>query len=261
MSLYASLMDLLNAADGIPTAALASISDAVKLRALGQASAKADDIALRAQYTLPLRAVVGSEALWVPATGSTGTGIASVALTAGEEPTQAWAVKIEVLTTGALGVATGRVSTDNGTTWGSSFTISATPLVVERAGITVTFSDDGSGGFFDGDFFWIPVSYGSLTSYVVDIAVYRLLRGRGFDPNGAARDPLLDAHKEAIRWLEMVRDGKCDLGLQDSNASRPDRFRFAPPIAGEGDRRWDQVMGREAVSRYGNGYDPYRGLG
>lgn len=263
MSLYASLMDLGNAADGIPSAALAPLSngDAVKLRALRQASAKADSY-LRTQYALPLRATVEEEATWVAATGSTATAIGTPALIEGSEPTQAWGVQIEVLTTGALGVATGRASYDNGTTWGSSFTITASAISLTRAGITVTFSDDDGGGFFDGDFYWIPVGFKDLTSYVVDLAVYRLMRGRGFNPDGEARDPLRDAHKDAIKWLESVRDGKVDLGLVDASSKKEDGFRFAPSTAGEGDRRWDEVMGRESRSTASSrSWDPYRGLG
>jgi hypothetical protein len=163
-------------------------------------------------------------------------------------PLQAYGIIVQVLTTGALGVATGRMSQDGGITYGSSFVLSSSPVVLSW-GVTVTFSDPGVGGFCAGDQYQCSVSYGSLTSYVVAVATYSLLRTRGVAPDGNAYDPIREAHKEALRWFESVRDLKTDPGLIDSSGGNGQDVFVEVPTAGdesglEPDRGWQSVLGR-----------------
>lgn len=244
-SYYATPLDL--ELQGAPSPSLVRVRNA-RVYQLQVASTKADDY-LRGRYTPPYVAQVGTvQPVLVDA--STATGTMSVALTTGATvfPLQAYGIIAQVLTTGALGVATGRMSQDGGITYGSSFVISSTPIVLSW-GVTVTFSDPGVGGFYVGDQYQCSVSYGSLTSHVVAIATYGLLRTRGVAPDGNAYDPIRDAYKEAIRWFESVRDLKTDPGLTDSSGGTGQDVFIEVPVDGdqsglEPDRGWQSVLGR-----------------
>lgn len=244
-SYYATPLDL--ELQGAPSPSLVRVRNA-RVYQLQVASTKADDY-LRGRYTPPFVATVGTvQPVLVDA--STATGVMSVALTVGAVvvPLQAYGIVVQVLTTGALGVATGRMSQDGGITYGSSFVLSSTPVVLSW-GVTVTFSDPGVGGFYVGDQYQCSVSYGSLTSHVVAIATYSLLRTRGVAPDGNAYDPIRDAYKEAIRWFESVRDLKTDPGLTDSAGGTGQDVFIEVPIDGdetglEPDRGWQSVLGR-----------------
>lgn len=248
MSLYATALDL--ELFGAPAAALQRVrtSEAYQLT---MASGMADDY-LRGRYVLPLVAVPG-ETLPFPATGSTGTGTVVAAYTAGASyPLQAYGIIVQVLTTGALGVATARMSVNGGVTYSPSFVITATPIVLSF-GITLTFSDTSGGGFYVGDQYKISVSYGSLTGYVVSLATFTLLRVRGVAPDGNAYDPIRDAYKQALRWLEHVRDLRTDPGLTASTGGDgSDVFIEVPtendPDGLELDRSWQSVMGRGPIT-------------
>lgn len=245
MALFASLMDLDSEAGGIPTAALSSIANATKLRALSRCSDEALSY-VRARYSEPVQAVVETPE-FVPATGSTGTGEVTAARTAGASITQAYGVMMEVLTTGAIGVATARVSTDSGIRWGASFTIPDGDVALS-IGVTLTFSDDDGGGFFDGDIYRIPVAFGALTAKVLALATYTLLVGRGYDPDGAGGDMIGRQYKRAYEWLKGVRDNQIDPGLTDGTAGVEEGgFVFFPTTVGQGDRGWSKVLGRDTI--------------
>lgn len=222
---------------------------------LAVASAKADDY-LRSRYALgSLVAQVGAVTPEL-VTASTGTGTMAVAATSATSlPSTAYGIVVLVLTTGALGVATAKMSVDGGVTYGSSFVVTSIPIVMSW-GVTVTFADPGVGGFYVGDQYACSVSYGSLTSYVVAVATYSLLRTRGVAPDGNAYDPIRDAYKEAIKWFEGVRDLKTDPGLTSSAGSTGQDVFIEVPITGddesglEPDRGWQSVIGRGG---YGSG--------
>lgn len=242
MSLYATPLDLL--LEGAPAAALVRVASS-RVRNLAASSGVADD-SLRGRYTLPLQVTTIGETDYAPVTGSTATGTVSAAQTVGVDlPFQAYGIVIEVLSSGALGVATARMSTDGGVQFGNSFTVSSTPIVLSF-GVTVTFS---SGTYYIGDAYRITVSYGSLTSHVVSHAVYKLLRVRGVAPDGNAYDPIRDAYKEALKWFQDVRDLRVDPGLTDSSTNNGSDVFIEVPVDGDGtglelDRRFQSTMGR-----------------
>lgn len=248
MSLYCTPQDL--ELEGLPTAATALVA-ASRMRMCQAASNEADTYLSPGRYTLPLAAVVGLVE-HVPATGSTGTGTITVTIPSGVTIVRAYGVRLEVLTTGGSGVATARVSIDSGITWQQTFTIATgarTVTLSSTESLTLTFD---SGTWFDGDLLYIPVSYKALTSACVAIASRKLLRRRGFDAD-AAYEETVSAAKEAVKWLEGVRDNKNDPGLTDSSTSTNEGgFLYAPETEYEGDRRWDSVMGRVARSQPAN---------
>lgn len=243
MSLYATKLDLDR--EGAPSAALARVSSS-ELAQLRAASNKADD-KLRGRYTLPVYAVSSLECDVVQVSGSTGTGEMTASWTGTARPTQAYGLMVEVLTTGALNAATARLSTNGGVSWGASFTLTST-LVVSAAGVTLAFS---SGTYYDGDVYRVTVSFGSLTTHVVALAVYAILKLRGWAPEGNGAEPIRDAYKEALKWLDDVRDLRADPGLSDSVGSDgSDMIQREPSDVGdealEVDRRWQSVMGRSS---------------
>ena len=248
MPLYASTQDL----DllGLPAAATATVA-ASRIPMLQAASLEADSY-LRARYSLPLLPTVEAVEPY-PASGSTGTGQIVVSVPSGVTLTRAWGVRLEVLTTGVSGVATGRVSIDGGVTWQPTIALSNGALTVTLSGsesLTLTLSDPGGAGWFDGDLFYVPVRFGALTQNVVALASWKLLGRRGGDPDSAAYDFIKTAWKEAVRWLEGVRDNKHDPGLTDSSAGTNEGgFLYYPETEFEGDRRWDGTLGRTARSQ------------
>ena len=248
MPLYASTQDL----DllGLPAASTATVA-ASRAPMLQAASLDADTY-LRARYTLPLSATIETVECQ-PATGSTGTGQIVASVPSGVTLTRAWGVRLEVLTTGASGVATARISIDGGATWQPTFTISNGSRTVTLSGtesLTLTFSDPGSAGWFDGDIFYIPVRFGALTHHVVALAAWKMLGRRGVDPDSAGYDYIRTAYKDAVKWLEGVRDNKIDPGLTDSSAATSEGgFVYEPEVEHQGDRRWDSVLGRVARSQ------------
>ena len=246
MSLYCTPQDL--ELEGLPTAATATVASS-RLRMCQAASNDADSIISPARYTLPIADVVGFVE-HVAATGSTGTGTISVAIPSGVTITRAYGVRLEVLTTGGSGVATARVSIDCGVTWQATFTITTgtrTVTLSSTESLTLTFD---SGTWFDGDLHYIPVGYKALTSACVAIASRKLLRKRGFDPD-SAYDEIVSAAKDAVKWLEGVRDNKNDPGLLDASPSTVENsFLFEPEdfATGGGLRNWESVMGRKGRS-------------
>lgn len=243
MSLYASILDFTQ--EGLPSAATASVSNQ-RLRALRAASTLADDY-LRARYTLPIQAVVG-EVEYIPASGSTGSGLITAALTSGATITQAYGVRVEILTTGASGVATARISITSGQTWLTTFTV-VNGTVDLSIGVTLTFSDPNGLGWFDGDLYDVPVNFGSLTTHVVWLATWGLLMRRGFNPDmdPGSYDALKTQYKAAMAWLEGIRDNKIRADLTDSTGSAEEGlFLFEPEISEyeDADRDWTQVLGR-----------------
>ena len=143
------------------------------------------------------------------------------------------------------------MSIDSGVTWQATFTIATgnrTVTLSSTESLTLTFD---SGTWFDGDILYIPVGYKALTSHCVAIASWRLLTRRGVDPDSAAYDAIRTAYKDAIKWLEGVRDNKNDPGLTDSTTSTVEgSFLFEPEDfdTGGGRRNWESVMGRQARS-------------
>lgn len=245
--LLASVMDLDSEAGGVRPRALGSVTTATKRRALLRASSKAMSY-LRARYSDTIYAIIEDPtAEFVPATGSTGTGVMAAAFTAPNVVSRAYGIIVEVLTTGAIGVATARVSTDSGQTYSASFTIPDGDLALS-IGVTLTFSDAGGGGFFDGDVYRVPVGYGAVTTETLAIASYDLMGGRGWDPEAPGGDPVRNRYKDAIRWFEGVRDNQIDPGLGDNTTTEEGGFFFYPDQAGEGDRGWNQAMGRTPVT-------------
>ncbi len=246
MSLYCTPQDL--ELEGLPAAATASVASS-RLR-MCRAQSNIADSYLTGRYTLPLLAKV-DVVEHVAATGSTGTGVLTSAIPSGVAVTQAYGVRLEVLTTGGSGVATARVSIDSGNTWQTTFTIvtgNRTVTISSTESLTLTFD---SGTWFDGDLFYIPVSYGALTSHVVAMASRHLLRRRGFDPDSAYEEIVLAA-KEAIKWLEGVKANGPDPGLTDSTTGVVEgSFLFEPEDFqdGEGRREWQSVMGRRGRSK------------
>src|SRR5688500_7132985 len=65
------------------------------------------------------------------------------------------------------------------------------------------------------------LSYGEdLRSAVVDIAKWRLIKRRGFNPNSGQDAVIADAYKDAIAWLGLIARGDCELdGVVDSTES------------------------------------------
>lgn len=247
MSLYASTQDL--SLLGLPAAATAGVA-ASRVSMLQMASLEADSY-LRARYTLPLVAQLGVVEHY-PAPGSTGTGQVEAVAGVGVVLTRAWGVQLEVLSTGALGVATARVSADGGMTWQAPFTITGeTREVVLSAteALALSFSDPGGGGWFDGDVYYIPVRFGALTTHVVAIASWRLLTRRGVDPDGAGYDAVRTAYRDALAWLRDVRDNRIDPGIVDTTPGVSEgSFLFTPDdltTTQEVDRRWMSVLGRQ----------------
>lgn len=248
MPLYASTQDL----DllGLPAASTATV--AASRNGMLQAASLEADSYLRARYSLPL--IASPEAVEVyAASGSTGTGQIVATTPAGVTLTRAWGVRLEVLTTGASGVATARISIDGGVTWQPTITIQngdRTVTLNSSESIKLTFSDPGAAGWYDGDLFYIPVRFGALTHHVVAIASWKLLGKRGLNPDSDGYDYIRTAYKDAIKWLEGVRDNKHDPGLIDSSPSTNEGgFLYAPETESQGDRKWDSVMGRLARSQ------------
>ena len=240
MSRYASIMDFETL--GLPTAATATVA-AQRLPILDSVSDDAD-MYLPSRYTLPVYASVRPVAPF-RITGSTGTGTITAAATTGATFTEAIGMKVEVLTSGAAGVATARISTDSGETWGSTFTIT-TGALAHPVGVTLTFT---AGTWVDGDIFQIPVNFGALTKLVVKIGVYLVLERRGFDSD-ASYESAKSAHDRAMKVLEGLPNNKIELNLTDSSTSTNEGgFLYAPETEYEGDRRWDSVMGRVARSQ------------
>lgn len=248
MPLYASTQDL----DLLGLPAVSTATVAASRNPMLQAASLEADTYLRARYSLPLIATVEGVEV-APATNSTGTGQVAVTVPSGVSLTRAWGVRLEVLTTGASGTATGRVSIDGGVTWQPTFTISngnRTITLSSTESLTLTFSDYGGGGWFDGDMFYIPVRFGALTHHVVAIASWKLLGRRGVDPDSAGYDYIRTAYKDAVKWLEGVRDNKHDPGLTDSSTSvNEGGFLYYPETESQGDRKWDSVMGRVVRSQ------------
>jgi hypothetical protein len=224
---------------GLPAAATAVVA-AQRLPILDSVSDDAD-MFLPARYTLPVYASVRPVAPYRIA-GSAGTGGITAAATTGATFTEAIGIKVEVLTTGASGVATARISTDSGETWGDTFTITAGALV-HPVGVTLTFT---AGTWVDGDVFQIPVNFGALTKLVVKIGVFLVLERRGFDSD-ASYASAKSAHDRALKMLEGLPSNKIELNLTDSSPSvNEGGFFYSPETESSGDRRWDSVMGRQA---------------
>ena len=245
MSLYCTPQDL--ELEGLPTAATAPVASS-RLRMCRSTSNVADSY-LRGRYKLPFAAQVDLVE-HVAATGSTGTGTIAVAIPSGVFITEAWGIRMEVLTTGASGVATARISINSGTTWQPTFTITAGAMTLTLsadARLTLTFD---SGTWFDGDLYYIPVNFGALTTQLVAAVSRRLLRRRGTDMDAVGHEDIIIADKETRLWLEGVRNNDIDPGLIDSSpGTNEGGFLYAPETEYEGDRRWDSVMGRVARSQ------------
>src|SRR5687768_14990896 len=48
-----------------------------------------------------------------------------------------------------------------------------------------------------------------LRSAVVDIAKWRLIKRRGFNPNSGQDVAIADAYKDAVAWLVRISTGEC----------------------------------------------------
>lgn len=245
MATYASVQDL--EWGGLPQAALASIPLAKKSYHLRQVSARyADSVGLRARYTLPIYATVQSVE-YIGATGTTATGTVTAALTSGAEITDAVGIQLEVLTTGAGGVATGRISTTSGNSWGASFVLSAGSLVLS-CGVTLTLS---SGTWFDGDIYYVFANFGAVTHAVVKIAAYELLTHRGFNSDDAGYDAIKTQYKDSVAFFEKMPSNRVDPGQTDATPGTVENsFIFIPDdfATGGGQRNWDSTMGRSGRS-------------
>lgn len=59
----------------------------------------------------------------------------------------------------------------------------------------------------------LPLSaYGEdLKAAVVDIAKWRLVKRRGFNPNSGQDGVIVESYKDAIAWLTLVAKGECEL--------------------------------------------------
>lgn len=57
---------------------------------------------------------------------------------------------------------------------------------------------------------------------LVDIAAYRLAAQMQLLPNPPEESAAYLAYKDAIAWLEGVRSGRVELGLEDSSGGEPD---------------------------------------
>lgn len=241
MSLYASIQDF--ELSGLPPAATATVA-AQRQRHLQAASNIADSCGLRARYTLPLQALVG-EVEHVLASGSTGTGVITAVVTPGSTITVAHGVQVEILTTGASGVATARVSVTSGQTWLSTITVTNGDAAL-GIGVTLTFS---GGTWFDGDIYYVPVNYADLTEHIVAYATYTLLRRRGFNPemDPGAYDALKTGYKDALKFWEDIKNNQVQLGLTDSTSGTEEGlFMFEPDLDAyeDADRDWTEVAGR-----------------
>lgn len=236
MNLYLTALDL--SLEGVPSAALARVSTA-EGRACKASSDKAADY-LRGRYTLPLQATI-QPVEWIPATGSTATAGIEVALTDPDVPVwRAYGIVVQVLTT-----TTAKLSLDGGLTWSAAFTITPGDQNLQN-GLTLTWL---GGTWYVGDVYRCSVSYGSLTSYCVQIAAWNLLRVRGVAPDGNAYEAIKQAHADAVKWLISVRDLGVDPGLLDSRDGDGSGMFLMDPegITGslEQDRRWNSCMGRD----------------
>lgn len=56
----------------------------------------------------------------------------------------------------------------------------------------------------------------SLTIHVANIAVYRLMVGRGYNPEAGGDPGIRDRYKDAIDWLKLVAAGKVTPNVTDS---------------------------------------------
>lgn len=228
---------------GLPPAATATVA-AQRLPILDSVSDDAD-MYLPSRYTLPVFASVRAVTPY-RITGSTGTGTIAAAATTGYTFTEALGIKVEVLSNGAAGVATARISIDSGVTWGSTFTIT-TGALAHSVGVTLTFS---SGTWVDGDIFQIPVNFGALTKHVVKMGVFQVLERRGFDSD-ASYESSKAAHDRAWKIIEGLSSNKVDLKLTDSSPGTVENsFLFEPEdfATGGGLRNWESVMGRRGRS-------------
>lgn len=57
---------------------------------------------------------------------------------------------------------------------------------------------------------------GHVKSKCADIAVYRLLVGRGYNPEAGSDPGIRDRYNDAIKWLALVREGKVTPDITDS---------------------------------------------
>lgn len=76
-----------------------------------------------------------------------------------------------------------------------------------------------------------------LVARVVDIATYRLLRRRGFNPDNPSDSLVVKGYDDAIAWLKMVAKGEVALevveeGTEVSSAT------IAPEVFGSDVRGW-----------------------
>lgn len=239
--LFATVLDL--SLEGSPDAALSRVV-AEKSAGLRTASGIAASY-LRGRYTLPLVALPQVPD-YVPVTGSTATGqMTAAGANTGTPALLAYGLVVEILSSGSLGAATARLSTDGEVSWGAAFTLTNT-LTPAGTDTTLTFS---AGTYVDGDKYRCSVSYGALTTHVVALAVYRLLGRRGWAPQGLGADPIRDNYKEALKWLEGVRDLKADPGLlEGAGGTGSDMIQTEPSEIDESvelapDRTWQGVMG------------------
>lgn len=63
---------------------------------------------------------------------------------------------------------------------------------------------------------------GDIKGRLVDLAAYRLALQVQLLPEPAESSGFYLAHKAALAWLEGVRSGRVELGLQDSSGAAPD---------------------------------------
>ena len=57
-----------------------------------------------------------------------------------------------------------------------------------------------------------------VVSKVCDMAIYRLLVGRGYNPEAGGDPGIRERFADALRWLVLVRDGKVTPDITDSGA-------------------------------------------
>jgi phage gp36-like protein len=77
----------------------------------------------------------------------------------------------------------------------------------------------------------------SITQKCVDIAVYRLMKGQGYNPSAGADDSIRQGFEDAVCWLRLVATGKVVPGVTDSAANAaPGRPSAQPSVISSSQR-------------------------
>lgn len=149
------------------------IAEALGVGPLADACLDSFNAGSRIIYAVPCAKNAGEVGAITEGAGNTGTGT----FNATGSPLNAYDVRVEILTSGAIGTATFKYSLDGGQTWSKAITTAAT-YAVPGTGITLAFTNAGENpeeSFIDGDTFTFATTAPAATSAGVLTAVDVLL--------------------------------------------------------------------------------------